>query len=71
MSAPFVLGLSQVTVTSKRASTSTARQLAGEAHFGREELPAGVRPELAPVSTGLGEIYQFTVEAILLRGSTR
>ena len=26
------------------------------------ELPAGVVPELAPVSTGLGEIYQFTVE---------
>lgn len=26
------------------------------------ELPPGVVPELAPISTGLGEIYQFTVE---------
>ena len=26
------------------------------------ELPPGVAPELAPISTGLGEIYQFTVE---------
>jgi cobalt-zinc-cadmium resistance protein CzcA len=41
-----------------------ARQLAHErlSDLG-EEMPAGVRPELGPVSTGLGEIYQYTIEA--------
>ena len=40
-----------------------ARQLVLERLLEAErELPPGVTPELAPVSTGLGEIYQFTVE---------
>lgn len=57
-------GLSQVTVTfDDDVDVYWARQLVlerlGEAE---SELPPGVRPELAPVSTGLGEIYQFTVE---------
>lgn len=57
-------GLSQVTVTfDDDVDLYWARQLVlerlGEAE---SELPDGVRPELAPVSTGLGEIYQFTVE---------
>ncbi len=57
-------GLSQVTVTfDDDVDVYWARQLVlerlGEA---QSELPPGVRPELAPVSTGLGEIYQFTVE---------
>jgi len=57
-------GLSQVTVTfDDDVDLYWARQLVlerlGEAE---SELPHGVRPELAPVSTGLGEIYQFTVE---------
>lgn len=56
-------GLSQVTVTfDDDVDLYWARQLVlerlGEAE---SELPDGVRPELAPVSTGLGEIYQFTV----------
>ena len=57
-------GLSQVTVTfDDDVDVYWARQLVlerlGEA---QSELPPGVQPELAPVSTGLGEIYQFTVE---------
>jgi len=29
----------------------------------REELPPGVEPELGPISTGLGEIFQYTLES--------
>ena len=40
-----------------------ARQLALERLLeAQRELPPGVEPELAPISTGLGEIYQFTVD---------
>jgi cobalt-zinc-cadmium resistance protein CzcA len=28
----------------------------------REDLPPGVEPELGPVSTGLGEVFQYTLE---------
>lgn len=57
-------GLSQVTVTfDDDVDLYWARQLVlerlGEAE---RDLPPGVVPELGPVSTGLGEIYQFTVE---------
>ncbi len=57
-------GLSQVTLTFDDAvDVYWARQLVLERLREVErELPAGVVPELAPVSTGLGEIYQFTVE---------
>jgi len=57
-------GLSQVTVTFEDgADIYWARQLALERLLEAErELPPGLAPELAPVSTGLGEIYQFTVE---------
>ena len=57
-------GLSQVTVTFKEGvNIYFARQLVLERLIAAEkELPAGITPEIAPVSTGLGEIYQFTVE---------
>ncbi len=57
-------GLSQVTVTfADDVDIYWARQLVLERLLEAErELPPGVAPELAPVSTGLGEIFQFTVE---------
>jgi cobalt-zinc-cadmium resistance protein CzcA len=56
-------GLSQVTIVfPDDADLYTARQLVLERLRDVErDLPPGVAPELAPVSTGLGEIYQFTV----------
>jgi cobalt-zinc-cadmium resistance protein CzcA len=57
-------GLSQVTITFEDgADIYWARQLVLERLLEAErELPPGVSPELAPISTGLGEIYQFIVE---------
>jgi cobalt-zinc-cadmium resistance protein CzcA len=41
-----------------------ARQLVFERlQAAREQLPEGVEPEMGPVSTGLGEIYQYTLES--------
>lgn len=56
-------GLSQVTVIfAGSLDTYLARQLVLERLIdAQRDLPPGVTPELAPVSTGLGEIYQFTV----------
>jgi cobalt-zinc-cadmium resistance protein CzcA len=55
--------LSQVTIVfPDDADLYAARQLVLERLRDVErDLPPGVAPELAPVSTGLGEIYQFTV----------
>jgi heavy metal efflux system protein len=57
-------GLSQVTVTfADGVDIYWARQLVLERLMeAQRELPPGLTPELAPISTGLGEIYQFTVE---------
>lgn len=57
-------GLSQVTVTFEEgADIYWARQLVLERLIQvREDLPPGVTPELSPINTGLGEIYQFTLE---------
>lgn len=59
-------GLSQVTVTFEDSvDTYFARQLVNE-RLGsvREQLPASVpAPQMAPVSTGLGEVYMYSVES--------
>ncbi|MBI3950157.1 MAG: efflux RND transporter permease subunit [Acidobacteria bacterium] len=58
-------GLSQVTVIFEEGvNIYWARQLILERLLeAQKDLPPGLVPEMAPVSTGLGEIYQFTVEA--------
>ncbi|NQE61329.1 efflux RND transporter permease subunit [Caulobacter sp. RHG1] len=58
-------GLSQVTVVFKDGTDIYfARQLVGERlQSARAQLPAGLNPELGPISTGLGEIFMYTVEA--------
>src|SRR3990170_1459812 len=57
-------GLSLVTlVFADNVDTYFARQLVFERLIGAKEgLPKGVEPMLGPVSTGLGEIYQYTLE---------
>lgn len=56
-------GLSQVTVVfDDEADIYQARQLVLERLLeAQPQLPAGIVPELAPVSTGLGEIVQFAL----------
>ena len=58
-------GLSQVTVIFKDGTDIYfARQLVNERiQEAKEKLPSGVVPKLGPVSTGLGEIYMWIVEA--------
>jgi cobalt-zinc-cadmium resistance protein CzcA len=58
-------GLSQVTVIFKDGTDIYfARQLVNERIMGaRDKMPAGITPALGPISTGLGEIYLWTVEA--------
>lgn len=56
-------GLSQVTVVFKEGTDLYfARQLVSERiQEARGRLPAGLTPSLGPISTGLGEIYMWTV----------
>jgi cobalt-zinc-cadmium resistance protein CzcA len=58
-------GLSQVTVIFKDGTDIYfARQLVSERiQEARSKLPDGLVPSLGPISTGLGEIYMWTVEA--------
>ena len=58
-------GLSQVTVVFKDGTDIYfARQLVNERVQGaRNRLPDGITPELGPISTGLGEIFLYTVDA--------
>jgi cobalt-zinc-cadmium resistance protein CzcA len=58
-------GLSQVTVVFKDGTDIYfARQLVNERLLAaRSQLPPGTEPEMGPISTGLGEISMFVVEA--------
>jgi cobalt-zinc-cadmium resistance protein CzcA len=58
-------GLSQVTVVFKDGTDIFfARQLVGERiQQVKDQLPVGVEVAMGPVSTGLGEIFMYTVEA--------
>jgi cobalt-zinc-cadmium resistance protein CzcA len=58
-------GLSQVVVVFEDgADTWWTRQVVFERlGAAREALPLGVTPELGPISTGLGEIFQYTLES--------
>jgi len=58
-------GLSQVSVIfDDGTDIYFARQLVNQRlQEAREKLPAGITPTMGPISTGLGEIYLWTVEA--------
>ena len=58
-------GISQVTVIFRDGTDIYfARQLINERiQQVRDQLPAGIETAMGPVSTGLGEIYMYTVEA--------
>ena len=58
-------GLSQVTVVFQDGTDIYfARQLVNERiQQARDQLPAGVEVAMGPISTGLGEIYVYSVEA--------
>ncbi len=58
-------GLSQVIVVfDDNVDTYFARQLVFERlQMAKEQLPKGVDPEMGPFSTGLGEIFQYTLKS--------
>ncbi len=58
-------GLSQITVIFKDGTDIYfARQLVNQRiQEAKDKLPNGVTPKMGPISTGLGEIYLWTVEA--------
>lgn len=57
-------GLSQITVVFRDGTDIYfARQLISERlQEAREKLPAGLTPSMGPITTGLGEIFMYTVE---------
>jgi heavy metal efflux system protein len=58
-------GLSQVTVVFDDGTDIyfARQQVAERLQQARSLLPSGLQPELGPVTTGLGEIFMYTVEA--------
>jgi heavy metal efflux system protein len=57
--------LSQVVVVFEdHVDTYFARQLVFERlQLAKEQLPPGVEPEMGPISTGLGEVFQYTLKS--------
>lgn len=58
------LGLSMVTIVfDDSVNTYFARQVLNERMLqARDRLPAGIQPQLGPVATAFGEVYQYLVE---------
>lgn len=58
-------GLSQVTITfEEKSDIYLARQLVSEKLQSiKDDLPSNVQPQLGPITTGLGEIYFYSLEA--------
>ena len=58
-------GLSQVIIVfDDDADTYFTRQVVFERlSAAKEKLPEGVEPEMGPISTGLGEVYQYALES--------
>ena len=58
-------GLSQVVIVFEdHVDTYFARQLVFERlQLAKESLPPGVDPEMGPISTGLGEVFQYTLRS--------
>ena len=58
-------GLSQITVVFEDGTDIywARQQVSERLQSARGDLPAGLSPQLAPVATGLGEIFLYTVEA--------
>ena len=58
-------GLSQVTVVFEDGTDIyfARQQVSERLQQASSQLPAGVKPTLGPVATGLGEIFMYTVEA--------
>lgn len=58
-------GLSQVTVVFEDGTDIyfARQQVSERLQQATAQLPAGVKPSLGPVATGLGEIFMYTVEA--------
>ncbi len=57
-------GFCQITaVFEDKLDINLARQLVGERLDGaREDLPAGIKPTMGPITTGLGEVLMWSVE---------
>ncbi|HEY9854290.1 MAG TPA: CusA/CzcA family heavy metal efflux RND transporter, partial [Stenomitos sp.] len=60
-------GLSVITVVfNDDVSVYFARQLVGERLSNvQSDMPEGVRPAMGPISTGMGEVFQYTLEGPL------
>ncbi len=57
------MGLSVITVVFQdKVSPYLCRQMVSEKIAHTENLKAGISPALAPITTGLGEIYQYTLD---------